>query len=810
VGITYEIGPFRLDPAAKALTQAGAPVELGPRAVAVLASLVESAREYVPKTRLIDEAWPGVVVQDANLAVQISAIRRVLAGAPGGENWIETLARRGYRFVGPVTRLFKTSPRDPGVTNPRCNLPEPATSFVGREREVAELQKLLAEHRLLTLTGSGGVGKTRLALRVAATAADRYSDGVWLVELAALSDPGLVPHAVIAALGLKEQPGRSATERLVEHLQARRLLLVLDNVEHLLPACVRLTDTLLRQCAQVTVLVTSRQQMAISGELTYRVPSLAMPDAGPNATAQSLAQCESVQLFNERARLQRPHFAVTDQSAPGVASICRRLDGIPLAIELAAARVRSLSISEIDAKLDQRFRLLTDGSPAALLRQQTLRALIDWSYDLLSASEQALFERLSVFAGSWVLAAAEQVCSDERVGKDSVFELLTSLADKSLVLAEERGDATRYRLLETVRQYARDRLREGGGEAHWRDQHLAYFVALAQGVEPMLRGAAVQEGLERLEVEHDNLRLAMDWAESEGGDSIAGLRIAAAMWWFWESRGHLREGRGRLSRLLAAASDTQALAIRAKALRGAGALARVQADYVAAEALHRESLDIRRALGDQGGIALALGSLGAVAVEQGDYDAARALQEESLAIQRKLGDRANVANVLNNLGEVAYYQADYATARTRMEESLEIYRELGNPWGLSFSTELLGRVASAEGSVGEALALQRQALLIRRELSNQLGIVGSLEALASLAVDMGAPDRAARIWGSAERLREEIGAPISPAQRLRYDSQVDSARAVMSDGSAFASAWRGGRAMTLEQTIEYALSDVDA
>jgi non-specific serine/threonine protein kinase len=425
-------------------------------------------------------------------------------------------------------------------------------------------------------------------------------------------------------------------------------------------------------------------------------------------------------------------------------------------------------------------------------------------------TEQALFQRLSVFAGSWTLAAAEQVCSDESVARETVLELLTSLVDKSLVLAEERDGATRYRLLETVRQYARETLTERGGEARWRERHLAYFLALTQGIEPLLKGPDLQVGLNQLETEHDNLRLALDWAESGSGDSVAGLQIAAGLWWFWETRGHLREGRRRLSRLLATPPDTQALAIRAKALRGAGALARAQADYPAAGALHRESLAIRRALGDQGGIALALGSLGVVAGERGNYDDARALQEESLAIQRELGDLASVAMVLSNLGEVAYRQGDCVTARARLEEGLAIYRKLGNQWGISLSVDHLGKVASAERDFSQALTLQRQGLLIRRELGNPLGMVWSLEELAYVAAGMGVPDRAARIWGSAERLREEIGAPLSTAQRLHYDAQLASARAAMSDHSAFDSAWHEGRAMTLEQAIDYALDEPGA
>ena len=649
LGAIYEIGPFRLDSAAKALSRAGAPVALGPRAVAVLALLVESAQQYVPKARLMDQAWPGLVVEESNLGVQISAIRRALAEAPGGKHWIETLARRGYRYVGPVIKVLDRAVPEASSAAPRCNLNEPLSSFIGREQELADLRNLLADHRLLTLTGAGGVGKTRLALRVATLAlTNGFRDGVWLVELAALSDPDLVPQAVATVLGLKEARDTSLTERLAGYLQARHLLLVLDNAEHLLAACAHLAENLLRRCPQVIVLATSRERLGVPGELTYRVPSLSMPEPGRDATAQSLAEYESVRLFCERVRLHRSHFAVTDQNAPALANLCRRLDGIPLAIELAAAQVRSMSVEEVDERLERGFLLLSGGARTTLPRQQTLRALIDWSYDLLSEAERALLCRASVFAGGWTLAAAEQVCADERVPTAAVVDLLTSLVDKSLVVAEERSGATRYTLLETVRQYARDRLLERGDEAQWRHSHLAYFLALSGEIEPLLRGAEVESGLNRLQLEHDNLRVAMDWAESGRGDTVSGLQIAAAIWWFWSVRGYLREGRRRLSALLAAAPDTQALADRAKALRGAGGLARQQADYSAAEDLQRQSLAIRRELGDQRGVAMTLGSLGTIAEQRGDYETARALQEESLAIQRELGDRASAAMMLSN------------------------------------------------------------------------------------------------------------------------------------------------------------------
>ncbi len=929
VAETYRIGPFLLDAEAQALTQDGKPVALGQRAVAVLVVLVRATQEYVPKTRIMEVAWPGMVVEENNLSVQISAIRRVLAHAPDGEGWLETLARRGYRFVGPVTAVPNKTAGDTLSSNPRSNLPESLTSFVGRERELAEVRKMLSEIRLVTLTGAGGVGKTRLALRVAAELIERFPDGVWLVEFAALWEPGLVPQTVATVLGLKEEPSKSLMQTFVEHLQGKCLLLVLDNAEHLLGACAELVEVLLRQCSQVTLLVTSREQLGVTGELIYRVPSLSTPELSRDATAHSLVDYESVRLFTERAQFQLPQFAVSDRNAPALASICQHLDGIPLAIELAAARVRSMSVEEVNHRLDQRFRLLTGGSRTAPRRQQTLRAALDWSYDLLSDAEKALLGRLSVFAGGWMLESAEHVGGGEDVQTWEMLDLLTALADKNLVETEEREGATRYRLLETVRQYAQELLRERGEEPLWQGRHLMHFLALAEEAEPELKGKDQQPWLDRLETEHDNLRAALAWATTAGGDAAGGLRLAGALWRFWLVRGYLCEGQGWLSGLLAAAPRGQAAA-RAKALHGAGVLAWQQGYYGAARALHEQSLAIQRELGDRQAIAGSLNNLGLVAWQQGDYAAARALYEQSLAIRRELGDRQDIAGSLNNFGLVAYRQGDYlaaialyeesltlqrelgdrqgiaaslnnlgnvandqgdySAARALLVESLTTFRELGDRHGIAMALTSLGNVADEQGDYSAARALYEQSLAIRRELGDRhgiavsltnlgmqashqgdysaaralyaeslviarelgdrrgiamvlnnqglvayehgdylaaialceetlalqremgdrQGIASSLEGLAYIAFALAGPGRAGRIWAGAERLREEIGCPLPPSDRPRYERLVAAARAAIGDNLAFDLAWQEGRAMGLEQAIEYALEKTDA
>jgi predicted ATPase/class 3 adenylate cyclase/Tfp pilus assembly protein PilF len=763
------------------------------------------------------------------------------------------------------------------------NLPQEATSFIGREKELVELKLLLTRNRILTLTGSGGCGKTRLCLHVAADSLERFPDGAWLVELAPLSDPGLVPQAVAMVLGLKEAPGKSISETLTEHLKNKRLLLLLDNCEHLLDGCATLSDALVRQCPYMTILASSREALGIGGEQAYRVPSLSLPDPRRAQTPDSVAAFEAVELFTDRAVLARPDFQVTHHNASTLASICYRLDGIPLAIELAAARVRSLPLEVINNKLDERFRLLTGGSRTALPRQQTLRSLIDWSYDLLHEPEKRLLQRLSVFAGGWTLAAAERICTGEGVEEPDALDLLTSLVDKSLVMAEENNGDYRYRLLETVRQYAREELLKSGRGDAVRERHRDYFLELAEAAEAQIRGAQQAEWLRRLEQEHENLRAGLDWGlgEAEPGGS---LRLCGALQRFWITRGHFAEGREACARVLRMAGTEKLPQERAKVLNGAGTLAYHQSDVPAAAALleecltierqlgnqrrvatllgnlglvayeqgdfvstrarHEESLAIMRELGNQSGIAAALNNLAGVAHHEGDFTSARSLLEQALSIKRELGDRERIANSLGNLANVALDQGDFSSARALYAECLEIMRELGNRVYIATTLDALGRVAcfqrdypTARRLSEESLAIMRElqhgngvadslyslanvaheqgdystarqmfeeGIAIRRERGDQRGMVASLSGLAAMAATLGSSLRAARIWGAAERLREELGAPLPPSERLRHDRQVAAARGAIGDDAGFGLAWQEGRALTLEQAIELA------
>ncbi len=732
------------------------------------------------------------------------------------------------------------------------NLPIQATGFVGREREMLAVKERLKSSRLLTLTGAGGCGKTRLSLQAAADLIDDYADGVWLIELAPLNDGELVLQAVAQALAVREEPGTLLLATLAKQLRGKQLLLVLDNCEHLVEACALLCEELIASCPGVRILASSREALRIPGEALYRVPSLSTPDPGQDFSPERLVAFEAVRLFLDRAAQVQPAFVMTAENAPALASICRRLDGIPLALELAAARVRAMPVEQIEQRLDQRFGLLTGGSRTALPRHQTLRALIDWSYDLLNEAEKALLCRLSVFSGGWTLEAAEQVCPDEwtsgrmdewtngppqtssirpfvhsSIQPYDVLDLLTSLVDKSLVYYAAEGGAARYRLLETVRQYARDRLLEVGEGVTWRSRHLTCFLALAEEAAPHLTGADQQTWLERLDSEHENLRAAFEFAVGDRPDLAgpagagtsdqqpttyyeAGLRLAGALWRFWHVRGYLGEGRGWLSRALMAGPGRQhpegATEVRAKALSGAGWLAHTQGDFAAAQPLFEESLQIHRKLGDSRGIAVCLCNLGNVAYSVGDYAVARALYEESLAIQRELGDRWGISRWLNNLGAVAYAQGDFSAARALHTESLVIRRDLGDWQGIATSLNNLGVLAHEEGSHVAARALHEESLAIKRELGDRQGIALSLEGLASIA-GRGSPSRGAQLWGAAERLRESIGAPVPPNERLRYDRQVAAARSALGGDAAFDATWQEGRAMTLEEAIALALEE---
>ena len=769
------------------------------------------------QTLLSQAAWEGSrdgLPQDASL--------RDL-----GLHRLKDLARPEHVFELSHPRLRSDFPAIRSLSTHPNNLPQQLTTFIGRAREVSEVTALLAGNRLLTLTGAGGSGKTRLGVQVAAESLAQFPDGVWLTELAPITEPDLVAQAMAAALGVKEQRGRPLAQTLADSLKDKRALILLDNCEHVLNASAAIADALLRECAGVRILATSREPLGIAGEQTYRVPIL--------------QAFESVQLFADRAALARPNFALTDRNASAVAAICSKLDGVPLAIELAAARVSSLSVEEIHDRLDRRFGLLTRGSRTALPRHQTLRALIDWSYDLLGQAERALLRSLAVFSGGWTLEAAEATCAGGTVAGD-VVDLLTSLSNKSLTVWDQGDGRSRYRLLDTLRQYAGEKLTESGDEQRIRDRHRDYHLALAERSLPKLTGTEQAEWLRRLEDEHDNFRSALEWCVA--GSTEEGFRLCAALLRFWVVRGHFSEGRAWCERLLHKPGSQRRTKGRAKALHTAGALAYYQGDYLHARTALEEGLSILQEIDDRTGVAAALNALGNVAIEQGDYALARTRHEASLAKSREVGEPGDIANSLVNLGVVAEKQGDQPAARTLYEEALAIRRRVGDRWGIAVALNNLANVAFEQGNYAATRSLLEEGLAIRRELGDRRGIALSLGNLAELANTQGdavsarawaveslaigrelgdgrqichALDRlgevhaalgsvliAARVWGAAQRLREAMG---SADESVEHDPRAIAARARLADDAAFDAAWQDGRGLTLEQAAALATED---
>jgi predicted ATPase/predicted Ser/Thr protein kinase len=685
------------------------------------------------------------------------------------------------------------------------NLPRPLTSFVGREKEVADCVRLLRDNRLLTLIGAGGCGKTRLALRLAERLLQSRPGGAWFVDLSPLADPERIPHAVAAAIGVREVPGRTSEQSLCDALASRRALLVLDNCEHVLGACAGLAAALLASCPELALLATSREGLGVAGEQVYAVPTLSVPPADVEPGAAQVAPFEAVALFVERAALVQPGFALTDARAPAVAEICRRLDGIPLAIELAAARSRVLGVEEIRARLDDRFRLLTGGSRTALPRHQTLRATLQWSYDHLEPGERRLFRSLAVFAGGWALEAAAEVCG---AGADAFFEvldLMARLVDKSLVVVEHpSAGPARYRLLETMRQYALEKLDEEGEGAALRARHLEHFLAVAEAAEPRLWGKDQAAWLARLEVEHENMNAALAWCERAEDGAEKAVRLAGSLWRFWTIHGHYRLGRLALAAALRHADAGAQSPARARALYGAGYLALWQGEGAAARPLFEDSRRISRAQGDRQGEARALSGLGLAAKDRGDARAARTFYEESLALYRAVDDKRGIAAVLNNLGAIAWAEADFAAAGPLYEEACRFAREAGDADLMVVTLTGVGWVSLTLGDLEVARARLAECVRLVRELGAKLRGAYALEAAAALAKTRGEAGRAARLYGAAEALRESLGAPADASWRDAQAGIIAGLREELK-GAAFARRWTSGRSLGFEAAHEYAL-----
>jgi predicted ATPase len=633
---------------------------------------------------------------------------------------------------------------------PRTNLPASLSSFIGREKEITEIQRLIIRQRVVTLTGSGGAGKTRLAIESASGLINHFADGVWLIEFAPLNDAALVPNAVTSTLGLLETHGRPLVTTLIDVLREQHRLLIFDNCEHLIDACAQLAATLLQACPQLHILSTSRERLDISGEMPFRVPSLSTPDMLHLPIIQELAHYEAVQLFVERGAAAVSAYTLTAENVAAIARICQRLDGLPLAIELAAARLKTLRAEEIAARLDDRFRLLTSDSRTVLPRQQTLGATIEWSYNLLDDAEQVLLQRLSVFAGSWTLEAAENVCGE---GRD-VLDLLTHLADKSLINVERvQGQETRYRMLETIRQYAREKLLETGGSEVIRNRHLAYFVKLVEQAEPQLYQPDQVRWLNRLDDELDNLRVALEWALAT--DVESGLRIAGIPWRWWIARGYFREIGEWLSQLLKRYRTTSTLL--ARVLASYSLCLFRQGNYAEAIQVAGQSVELARALFDKQTEALSLSYLGHFSMPQRGARESTPFLEQSLALYRALRDKIGQANVLIMLSIDSNSNRERAIPFAK--ESLALYRELGDLSGIASSLIWLAQCTIVSGDFLSPVPWLEEALSICRQLRDQANEEDALLSLGTLSYWQGDYGRAYAWYEEELKLSERIGDP---------------------------------------------------
>ncbi|GAB4466045.1 MAG: hypothetical protein OHK0029_37120 [Armatimonadaceae bacterium] len=652
------------------------------------------------------------------------------------------------------------------------NLPPQMTSFIGREQEMATVRGFLGRTRLLTLTGAGGVGKTRLAIQVAADLLERFPDGVWFVELARVADPALVIHAVAAALNLREEGGQPLTATVTDVLRNRRTLIILDNCEHLIEACAQIADLLLRSCPDVKILATSREPLNIAGEHTYRIPSLALPDPKSNLRQENLTQYEAVRLFIERAVQIRPDFTVTNQNAPALASLCTRLDGIPLALELAAARIRSLTVEEIESRLSDAFRLLTGGSRTALPRQQTLRAAIDWSFELLNPQEKVLLRRLSVFSGGWTMEAAEQVCAgggdDVSLEDWEILDLLTGLADRSLVVREETPEGSRYRLLETVRQYAGEKLIASGEQEMVAESHLLWCLHFTGEASQKLVGAEQGIWMNRLETEHDNIRAALRRVLDEPGKEAEVFALVRSLRRFWGIRGYWSEGLSYLTAALALPDTGTAAIARAETQNTAGVLAMLLDNLEEAQTYLEASLHLARQENVQPLVASSLLNLGNLSRDQGKYEQALSFYEQGIEVNRQLGNRAGEANNLQMLGRAFSDLGRFTDARPPLEAALRMNRETGDRFS-------------------EAVVLDNLAAL-------------AVIALAALYGEVGDLPRAARLFGFETSLRQRIGYQFAPIEIAEYEAARANVQQALGNDH-YTAEWQTGTAMTIDDAV---------
>ena len=684
------------------------------------------------------------------------------------------------------------------------NLPAPLTSLIGREQNLATLCDILrnTQVRLLTLTGPGGIGKTQLALRIAEDLVDAFKEGVFFVALASLTDPALLIPALMQTLEIREIEGQPQLESLKSHLRPRQLLLLLDNFEQISPAA-PLVAQLLSAAPQLKVLITSRNRLQLYGEQEFEVPPLPLPDLEQKPSLAELEQSPAVRLFVERSQTVKPEFTLTTENAAAIAKICIHLDGLPLAIELAAARSKLFSPAAFLKRLENRLNTLVSGPCDLPDRHRSLRAMLDWSYNLLKPAEQLLFARLAVFVGGCTIETAEAICADIAGQTQDVLNVIVSLLDKSLLWHKDQpGGEVRVGMLEIIREYARERLEESGEANILRKRHAQHYLELAEEAELKLMGPDQAPWVERLESELDNIRAALQWALQQPGEDTA-LRLSTALYQFWQGQGLLSEGRKWLEAALSSSINASDL-LAAKAYRAAGAIALYQGDYKWSTRFQEEGLKLLRKVDDKPGIAKAINNLGTIEMHQGHHERAAEFYQESLAIWKELDNIPTVAIILYNLGTLALYQRDYEQATLLLEESQQKSQEAGNKLLLAYILTALGHVLLGQAHYEQAENRIKEGLRIHQELQEKESVPWSLEGMAAVAELQGDWERAARLWGAAEGLRESVGAPTPLAEKEYYQMLLSATHSRLT-APEWAAAWDTGRAMSLEQAIAYAL-----
>ena len=768
-----------------------------------------------------------------------------------GERRLKDVQKLEHIYQVSVADLPSDFPQLNTLEFVKHNLPAQLTSFIGREKEIQEVERLLETNRIVTLTGSGGAGKTRLSLQVGSHSLSQFSNGVWLAELAPVTDSALIPQTLLSIFNLREDRHRDILDVLIEYLRTKTILLLMDNCEHMIEACAQISETLLHACPKLRILASSREALGIAGEIAYRVPSLETPNPADLPSLDQLEKVDSIRLFTDRAKIAKPDFTLTQDNAPFVAQICFRLDGIPLAIELAASRVKVLTPEQIAARLDDRFRLLTGGSRTALPRQQTLRAMIDWSYSLLSEEEKTLFRRLAVFVGGWTLGAAESVCGEERDGFD-ILDLLTRLVDKSLVFLEESMGGMRYHRLETIRQYSREKFLETNEVEEIRDRHLDFVVQFVELADENLKGRDQVLWQKHMSAEQDNIRTALEWGVSRS--PYKALRIVGAANLFWTAAGFSAEGFRWTQKALEQVQENPFIRgttaeerqiARAKALRGLTRLylslgdntkaKRSAEESVAiyrrskdrrglsfalvvlaypleflgererAEAILRESYSIARAENDAYGICRSLNVLARVIVAlHHDLDSAQRSIEESLRRAQKAGLRSQEAQAYEVAARIANDRNDHDKARAYFKESVRIYQEIEASFNVILEKSNLAHMERKLGNYESALKLYRETIVAFQHMG-QIGAVShQLECFGFIALPQNQPERALHLFAAANTFRIRDGIPMTPDEQMYFDQQLAKMRTTM-DKTQFESEWSKGRNLTMEEAIELAL-----